>query len=110
MSRSYKKNPYFKETYGTKNKQLYKRVANKKVRTTEYVPDNSGYKKVYSSYSIADCNQYVDWEDFYENWMDTHVKLKNGIYNCRDKVFDKYREESDVDNIRMAYEKKYLRK
>ena len=62
MSRSYKKHPYSTDgSAGTTKKS--KRRANKKVRSTQNIPDGGTYKKVYCSWNIHDYVNRWTWAE-----------------------------------------------
>lgn len=54
MSRSYKKNLYIKDGYGSKWKKKAKKQANNKVKHEKEVADGGAYKKVSNSWNICD--------------------------------------------------------
>jgi len=53
VSRSHRKTPIFKDS-----QRGAKRVANKKVRRADIVPDGGGYKRLYEQYNICDFAYY----------------------------------------------------
>ena len=54
VSRSYKRTPVSKEGYGSKKLKFWKRLSNKKIRRTKYVPNNKEFKKIFESWMIHD--------------------------------------------------------
>ncbi len=67
MSRSYKKNPYVTDGSPGVTKER-KKFANKKVRNTQELPNNSAYKKVAESYDIHDWVHRWTWEEAKREW------------------------------------------
>ena len=63
MSRSRRK-PYCNESYkGSRHKQFAKRVANKKIRNSNDVPNGKSYRKFYCSWNINDYYFYQSPRD-----------------------------------------------
>lgn len=54
MSRSFKKNAYIKDGYGSKWKKQAKRRANSKVKSEDDIANGGSYKKVSNSWDICD--------------------------------------------------------
>lgn len=53
MSRSYRE-PWMIDSYGSKAKKAWKRLANKKVRRTKNISDGRMFSKVFDQWSIVD--------------------------------------------------------
>ena len=70
MSRSRRKYPCIKDRYGSKSLSFYKRLSNSKIRRTEDVPDNKGFKKVFESWKIHDYISKWSESNFYKNWKE----------------------------------------
>lgn len=81
MSRSYRKNPICKQ----KNYSFNKKLANRRVRYSEDVPNGKAYKKYYCSYDICDWkwvpeakHYFLDDETNYcRHWGLTEKELGN---------------------------------
>lgn len=79
MSRSYKKNPGFKDRSrnGTK---IDKRFASKAVRHNWNIDSGGAYKKVYCSYDIHDYNfRYYSWQEVVRDFAD-HPYYKEKLH------------------------------
>lgn len=68
MSRSFKKTPICKDGYGSKKLQRMKRLANKKVRHAEGVPNNFEFKKYFEAWEIHDYKFYMTESELREDW------------------------------------------
>ncbi len=69
MSRSYKKNPFLKDT--TRKGPTYKsgkQIANRVVRYTGDIPSGGSYRKVYCSYNISDFAFRMDEFELQAEW------------------------------------------
>ena len=85
MSRSFKKFPCV--TDHGKSTYLYKRMANKKVRHTQDLPNGKAYKKVFDSWDICDykyCN--YSYASVAEDVLDGYER---GWYD-EDEIMSKY--------------------
>lgn len=70
MSRSYRKHSYWKDSQRTNlPHRLYsKTIANRMVRRTSDVPNNSSFKKVYDSWDICDYAIKMTENELREQW------------------------------------------
>lgn len=69
MSRSYKKNPFIKDS--TRKGSTYKsgkQIANRVVRYAEDIPGGGGYRKAYCSYNISDFAFRMDESELRAEW------------------------------------------
>ena len=85
MSRSYKKNLYWKDTCVHNSS---KRMANKMVRRKKDIPSGGSYKKVYCSYNICDFRIRVTDEIILDHIDFTKENYKEG-YNRVKKYFSR---------------------
>ncbi len=76
MSRSYKKEPVYKDsTRKGRTRKSGKQIANHVVRHKKDLPDGGGYRKAYCSYNISAYRFRIDeWElrkkwESWENWI-----------------------------------------
>lgn len=93
MSRSYKKTPNVSCGYGGRWRKTAKRLANKRVRKANDVPDGKVFKKYYCSWDICDYVFLETEEDFVmsQQWR------------------KKYKEMTD-DDIVQEFRRWYVRK
>lgn len=75
MSRSYKKYPIVNDSK-PKSTKARKKIANRKVRTTDDVPNGKAYKKVSESWDIRDFSWFWSWEDAKKDYEENEY-LKN---------------------------------
>lgn len=79
MSRSYKKNPYYKD-----HNRGMKQCANRTVRNTFDVPNGNAYKKVFCSYDISDYSFHESWKSRRRQYeQDLQTYLNGGERRCR---------------------------
>lgn len=64
MSRSYRK-PYQVDSYGSKAKKYFKRLASKRVRKSKNVPNGKAYIKFNDPYNIVDSISYDDCKPYF---------------------------------------------
>lgn len=71
MSRSYKKNAWWKD-YNKDSKKIAARITRRKLKDLDagYIKGNR-YRKQFNSYNISDYKFPCSWEDF-ENWSWTN--------------------------------------
>jgi hypothetical protein len=68
MSRSIRR-PFCNESYkGSRHKQFAKRVANKKIRNSDEVPNGKAYRKFYEPWKINDYYVYQSPRDIEKYW------------------------------------------
>ena len=67
MSRSYKKSPVYTDGSPGTTKEK-KKVANRKVRHTEDIPNGGAYRKVHDSWDIHDYTIRWTWEEAKAFW------------------------------------------
>lgn len=67
MSRSYKKSPVYTDSSPGTTKEK-KKVANRKVRHAEDIPNGGAYKKVHESWDIHDYVNRWTWEEAKAFW------------------------------------------
>lgn len=72
MSRSYKKNIFYKST---NCKKKIKRYANKRVRKLEYIQNGNWYRKVFDPWEINDYCFPYNGEFFWSNWFQEWIQL-----------------------------------
>lgn len=72
MSRSYKKSPVIIGCYHSKRT---KKVANKKVRQAEEIPNGMAYRKVYDSENIKDFTARQSLEELLKEY-ETNISLQ----------------------------------
>lgn len=69
MSRSYRKNPFYKDRYGSKALKFYKRLSNKKIRNCDDTYNHKEFKKIMNSWEIHDYVSYWTESDFRKEWF-----------------------------------------
>lgn len=63
MARSYRK-PWITDGYkGSKRRQFFKNIANRRIRKAKDVPDGKAYRKFFCSYDICDYKWYANMND-----------------------------------------------
>ena len=75
MSRSYKKYPIVNDSK-PKSTKAKKKIANRKVRNTDDVPNGKAYKKVSESWDIRDFSWFWSWEDAKKDYEENEYLKK----------------------------------
>ena len=96
MSRSYKKQPCYKD-HSPKGKNL----ANRKIRRmkNEDIPDGNAYKKYSDSWSISDYKFYNSWEEYLMSRNRTSWYINDRPLN-----------EEEIKDLKNEWNKYYRRK
>jgi len=84
MSRSYKKEPVYKDsTRKGRTWKSGKQIANRVVRHKKDLPDGGGYRKAYCSYNISDYWFRLDEGDLRREWKNPESWLRNRFSTYR---------------------------
>mgnify|MGYP003291573857 CR=1 FL=1 len=77
MSRSYRKHAYVTENQGDKCPRRFraKTMANRMVRRSDDIPQNSAYRKIYDSWSICDWRFTLTEKEFRQQWENGDERL-----------------------------------
>lgn len=75
MSRSYKKYPVVNDSQ-PKSTKARKKIANRKVRNTDDVPNGKAYKKVSESWNIRDFAWFWSWEEALKGYEENEYLKK----------------------------------